>query len=129
MYRIDKTPYGFRLTFAGKMDRAEMAKWVAEAKSKLKGVTGKFGVFVDMRTLGLLDQDAQAEMKHGQVAFKAAGMQRSVVILANALLTMQFRRIGKETGIDAWERYIDASATPNFEQTGVAWLERGVEPS
>jgi hypothetical protein len=128
MYSIERTTYGFRLTFGGKIPKAEMAAWVGESTAALAGVVDKFGVFVDMRELQVLDADAQAEMKKGQVAYKTAGMERSVVILANPVVTMQFKRIARETGIDAWERYLDASSTPTWEQVGVAWVERGVDP-
>ncbi len=41
---------------------------------------------------------------------------------------MQFKRIARETGIDQWERYINASATPNWEQVGIDWLTRAADP-
>jgi hypothetical protein len=128
MYRIDKQPYGFRLTFGGFIAKDEMSKWVAEAEKALALVPGAFGVFVDMRTLKPLPSDSQQEMKKGQVLFKAKGMQRSVVVLCDAITTTQFRRIGKETGIDKWERYIDASANPDWESRGIAWLKTSQEP-
>jgi len=34
-------------------------------------------------------------------------MVRSVVILANTITKLQFKRIAQETGIYQWERYID----------------------
>ena len=46
-------------------------------------------------------------MQEGQKLFKNAGMERSVVILSTAMVTMQFKRIAKETGIYEWERYIE----------------------
>ncbi len=41
---------------------------------------------------------------------------------------MQFKRIAKETGIYEWERYINASATPNWEQAGADWLTKAADP-
>jgi hypothetical protein len=46
-------------------------------------------------------------------------MDRSVVILANSVTTMQFRRIAQETGIYQWERYIDASKVTNWEEIAI----------
>jgi hypothetical protein len=128
MYRIDKQPYGFRLTFGGFIQKDEMAKWVADSEKALVNVSGAFGVLVDMRTLKPLPSDAQAEMKIGQVMYKTKGMQRSAVILSDTLTTMQFRRIGKETGIDKWERYIDASTNADWAEQGETWLTLGKEP-
>ena len=56
---------------------------------------------------------------------KQKGMERSAVILANATVTLQFKRIARETGIDAWERYVDASSVPDFETAAVDWITKG----
>jgi hypothetical protein len=128
MYSIDKKPWGFQLVFAGTIDTDEMVRWVKESEAVLASQQDKFGVFVDMRTLAPLSSDAETQMQNGQKMFKAKGMERSVVILNNALLTMQFRRIARETGISAWERYIDASKFPDWEKMGEAWLTTATEP-
>jgi hypothetical protein len=41
---------------------------------------------------------------------------------------MQFKKIAKETGIDQWERYIDASSNPNWEDAGLNWIASSKEP-
>jgi hypothetical protein len=41
---------------------------------------------------------------------------------------MQFKRIAKQTGIYAFERYLDASKTPGYEKIGIAWIQNGVDP-
>jgi hypothetical protein len=81
-----------------------------------------------MRTLKPLQPDVQAILEEGQKLFKQKGMARSVVILANSVLTMQFKRIAKETGIYLWERYIDSNTNPKWEQTGIDWLAKGIDP-
>ncbi|MBN2671187.1 MAG: hypothetical protein JXX29_05925 [Deltaproteobacteria bacterium] len=128
MYRIERKSYGYRLTFGEKIDAAEMKEWLEESKVVLQTSTEQFGVFVDMRTLIPLRRDAQPFMQEGQKLYKRSGMVRSVVILNNAATTMQFRRIAKETGIDEWERYIDADAVKNWEDVGLAWVRDGIEP-
>lgn len=55
-------------------------------------------------------------------------MERSVVILESTIITMQFKNIAKETGIYQWERYLDASKVPNFEEVGKKWLINGIDP-
>jgi len=128
MYNIEKKDFGYKLTFSGTVEAAEMANWVKDAEKALASQAGPFGVFVDMRALNPLSNDAKAEMEKGQKLFKQKGMQRSVVILNSAIVTMQFKKIAKETGIDAWERYIDASNAPDWEAKGIAWLKNGTEP-
>lgn len=128
MYKIDKKLYGYYLTFGGFIPKDEMDKWVKDSEKALAGQSGKFGVFVDMRTLKPLPPDSQESMKTGQKLYKTKGMQRSVVILNDSVTTMQFKRIAKETGIYEWERYIDASKTINWEQVGVDWIKDGKDP-
>lgn len=128
MYQIEKKSYGVKLTFAGLIAKDEMQKWVAESAKITKSLPSKFGVFVDMRDLKPLAADSQLVMQEGQKLFKNAGMERSVVILSTAMVTMQFKRIAKETGIYEWERYIDFSKTADWEEIGIKWLEDKIDP-
>jgi hypothetical protein len=105
-----------------------MAKWVEESKSLIPSLPQRFGIFIDMRNLATLPQESKIEMEKGQIAYKQAGMQRSVVILENSIIAMQFKKIAKETGIDQWERYIDASSNPNWEDAGLNWIVSSKEP-
>lgn len=128
MYSIERKPFGYYLTFGGTIDRAEMSGWVDESERALAGAPAAFGVFVDMRGLEPLTDDAQVAMREGQRLYKARGMTRSVVILSNAVLTMQFRRIAKETGIDEWERYVNGGKEPAWESVGLRWIIEAVDP-
>lgn len=128
MYRIEKVPSGFILTFGGIMSKGEVERWVAESKVALQGKIGGFGVLIDMRNLKPLALDAQEVLKQGQKLYKDAGMQRSAVVLNDPLQTLQFQRIAKTTGIYEWERYIDASKDPDFKQTAIDWLTKGIDP-
>lgn len=128
MYKIETRPFGYKLVFSGFISELEMKKWAEESATLLATARGSFGVFVDMRDLKPLPAEAQKHMEQGQKLYKAKGMQRSVVILANPIVTMQFRRLAAQTGIDKWERYLDASSSPNWEKLGVDWLQNGTEP-
>jgi hypothetical protein len=128
MYAIEKTLWGYKLTFGDFIQNDEMTKWVDESKTALEGAPAEFGVFVDMRSLKPLPEDAKETMTRGQKLYKEKGMVRSVVILDNPVTTMQFKRIAKESGIDQWERYIDASSHPDWEAKGVAWVKEGTDP-
>ncbi len=128
MYKIEKRSSGFFITLGGFIEPAEMKEWLEESKNKLAGVISSFGVIVDMRTLAPLPSAAQAIMVEGQQLYKRAGMQRSAVILSNAVTTVQFRRLAKESGIHTWERYLDASAEPQWQQKAVDWVTSGKDP-
>jgi len=129
MYKIEKTNYGVKLTFGGFMQKAELIKWVEDSENTLKTIDKpSFGVLVDMRTLVPLSADAQQEMQKGQILYKQKGMVRSCVILANAMLTTQFKQIAQQTGIYQYERYIDASANANWDTIAQKWLVDAIDP-
>jgi hypothetical protein len=128
MYKIEKKPWGLELTFADTVPKQEMQAWLDESKNLLRTLKPGFGVFVDMRTLKPIAADAQAVMQEGQKLFKAQGMARSVVILAGSIVTLQFKRIAKETGIYEWERYVDSSVVPTWQEKGIAWVRDKIDP-
>jgi len=128
MYTIEKTDFGYRLTFGGRILADEMSLWVQESEEALAKQRPGFHVFVDMRSLRPISADAQVQMQRGQRLYKEKGMERSVVILSDPTLERQFQRIAKQTGILLWERYVDATRVPNWEQVGMDWLVEGKEP-
>jgi hypothetical protein len=128
MYKVEKADFGYRLTFGGFMEAQEMRRWVDDSKKILETAQGAFGVFVDMRTLKPLPEDAQMAMQEGQKLFKEKGMTRSVVIVTGALTKIQFKRIAQETGIYQWERYIDATSGPDWEARGIGWISKAIDP-
>ncbi len=60
--------------------------------------------------------------------FKALGGVRSVVIFDSPIGAMQVRRLARETGVCAYERYLDSQTTPDFEKVGLAWVMDGKDP-
>lgn len=128
MHAIEKHDYGYLLVFGGFMDEAEMKAWVAESREALAKAPKSFGVMVDMRTLKPLTDAAQAAMVEGQKLYKEKGMQRSAVALASSVVTMQFRRLAEESGIYAWERYLDASKVTDWEKVGKEWITAAKDP-
>ncbi|MCL2072528.1 MAG: hypothetical protein FWH18_01285 [Marinilabiliaceae bacterium] len=128
MYNIQKMNYGYKITFGDFMDENEMKNWFEASKVALQTAQPGFGTFIDMRTLKPLTPEAQKYMQEGQKLWKEKGMIKSVVILANSITTMQFKRIAKETGIYQWERYIDATTNQNWEKAGIDWVQNGIDP-
>jgi len=128
MYNIEKTNFGYQITFGDFIMPEEMTKWFEESKEKLATSYNDFGLLVDMRALKPLPKEAQEIMQAGQKYYKMNGMKRSCVILNNPTTMMQFKRIAKNTGINTFERYIDSSANPNWMETAVNWLTNQVDP-
>jgi len=128
MYKIDRTEYGLRLFFGETIDAREMNDWLRDFSAEIDKFEDTFLVFVDMRTLIPLKGDAREIIGRGQKYARENGMLRSVVILRNPVITMQFKGIAHETGIYGHERYIDASTTPDWEQVGLEWLLNKKDP-
>lgn len=130
MYRIEQTPFGFHLTFSGMMSAAEMQAWKDEALRTLR--TAKlpkpFRVYVDMRDLAPLPQDAQEVLVTGQAEFKNSGMDRSVGVVAKRMIAMQMRNTALASGIESGERYISVEEE-HWESEAMDWILKGVEPS
>ncbi|NOT09484.1 MAG: hypothetical protein HOP28_14935, partial [Gemmatimonadales bacterium] len=116
------------LTLSGFITVEEMRRWGQEIVQALSSLPDTFGIFVDLRTLAPLPPEAQAAMKQGQMFAKRRGMVRSVAIVENAITKLQFARIARETGIYAWERYVDASRDWDWEQRGLDWIIEGRDP-
>ncbi len=128
MYKIEKQKYGYKLTFDGNMNVYEMSRWLKESRQTLSDSPEEFGIFVDMRSIDPLAADAQVFMKEGQLLYKDKGMIRSVVIFDSSLTKTQFERIAQLTGIYELERYIDASSVDDWEETGINWVDNGIDP-
>ena len=130
MHRIEETKYGYKLVLEGFLQREEVGQLLEDMKAKIrpreKGET--FPLLLDMRKSNAFPSDAREILKQCLLFCKQAGMERNAVILASAIATLQARRIAKETGIDRWARYIDASSQNDWEKIAVDWLTNGVEP-
>jgi hypothetical protein len=128
MFRIEKTNWGYRLTFGGSCPVEEIVKWLEESRKILADQEEEFSVFVDMRSIIPLSREAQVHIQEGQKLYKRRGMLRSVAILSSPVVAAQFRRIAGETGIGRWARYIDALTVPDWEEVGMGWLLKEVDP-
>src|SRR5512139_3896429 len=128
MYRIERKPYGVRLTMAGSMSVEEARGWLEESYTVVPRLGGEFSVFVELLCLETTSAEVRAVMMEGQRYYRRWGMRRSVVIVSSEKQAMEFRRIALESGIYEWERYVSAEATPDWEEVGLAWIEHGTDP-
>lgn len=131
MYRIERAPWGgYSLTFSGMMTAAEMQAWKTEALRDIRkgGLPKPFRVYVDMQALAPLPQDAKEVLVTGQAEFKAAGMDRSVVVVAKRMIAMQMRNTALASGIEVGERYISVEEE-SWNREAMDWLLKGTEPT
>jgi hypothetical protein len=128
MYLVEKAPYGFAITIADRVTKDEAVAVLEQSRSLLAEVTGRFGVLVDIRGLRPLDPEVQAVVNATQKLYFDSGLERSAVMLASAVMTLQFRRIAAESGVKQHERYVDGSASYDCEKVALAWITEGLEP-
>ncbi len=130
MYKIERRPSGYLLSFSGKIEKDEMQRWYNESKIALVGENeSSFGVVIDMRSLQPLQDEAKTIMVSGQQLYKNKGMKRSAVILANESICRQFKNLAVQSGIYVTERYIDASSAVNAVEQAINWVKNAVEPA
>lgn len=129
MYKIERTDLGFHLTFSGDVSKEELEEWYEESKQLLAGQKSPFGVIIDMRTLTPVAAEGQAVIVRGQAMYHSHGMQRSCVILSDPIITLQFMRLARHSGIHKYERYIDASSHPGWLQKARDWVKNAVAPA
>jgi hypothetical protein len=55
-------------------------------------------------------------------------MERSCVILESAVVTMQFVRLARQSGIYSFERYINAASHPDWHKKALGWIENKIDP-
>lgn len=131
VHKIEETKYGYKLVLEGFLQREEVGQLLETMKVKIrpreKGES--FPLLLDMRKSNAFPSDARDLIKQCLLFCKQSGMERNAVVLNSAIATLQARRIAKETGIDRWSRYIDASSRPDdWEKIAEEWLLRGVDP-
>ncbi len=128
MHRIEETPYGYRVTFEGFLQRDDAGTLLESFRKTVKPRDGGFAVLVDMRTSRAFPAEAQEVVKQAILVCKEAGLERNAVVLNSAIATLQAKRIARETGIEKDIRYIDASSEPEWERVAIDWLTAGVDP-
>jgi hypothetical protein len=129
MYKIERRPSGYILTFTGLIDSTEMQRWFNDSKDKLAvEASSSFGVIIDMKDLKPLAADARTIMVDGQKLYKTKGMKRSAVILNSAEICKQFKNLALQSGIYSTERYIDASQVKNPVDIAIDWVKDAVDP-
>ncbi len=125
MYRISKTEYGFEFTLLGFIEEGEMRSIKRETEILLAGRERKFAVLVDMTMIKSLPIESRKIMIEMQKKMVRCGMSRSALILENRIISMQFKKLARESGIDSRELHINASKCPNWKKTAMAWILNG----
>jgi len=129
MYKIEKRPSGYILTFSGVINPEEMERWVHESeKALLTESSTSFGVIINMKDLQPLSMETNKLLISGQKLYKERGMKRSCVILGNSAQCTKLKNTAIQSGIYTSERYIDASSVKNPIEKAVNWVKDAIDP-
>jgi hypothetical protein len=131
MYSVEITNYGLKLRRSGFPDAEGSRELLSIYLQKLEEVKEKgkpFGHLIDLRGFTPGPPETQQIIVTIMTSFKGAGGIRSAVILDNPLAAMQIRRLGREAGIDSWEKYLDPETHPDYEKAALDWITDGVNP-
>lgn len=131
MFTIETTSYGIKVRregFPADEESRELLTQYLKALENAKRSMKAFGHMFDLRGFKPGGPETQEIIKTIMQKFKEAGGVRSGVILDSPIAVMQIRRLARESGIYAWERYVDPETHPDFEQKAIAWIEYGEDP-
>lgn len=128
MFKIEKKTYGLKMTFEGFVKPDEMQSWLDQFTSAMETTPRGFGILVDMRKLKPLPPESQSLMNIGQSYGRERGLTRSLVVVDSSITALQFKRIAKHTNVAEYERYLDSSSHPNWENIGINWIQNAQEP-
>ncbi len=128
MYRIQNEDFGVRIKIDGSLGVERAQVWLGDLAKVLDKTKSPFGVIVDVREAKIFLPQTQEILKKGMEACFKAGMERAAVVLSSAVGTLQARRLARETGIDTWQRYVDASSHKDWERRALDWILNGVDP-
>lgn len=127
--RNEDRPFGFAIIAPGLISEMDARIWIDDLY-QLVTRSGRttFGLLVDIRRQRANPPGATALIQQAMRWLREAGCVRSAVVLDNSMALIQIRRLAAETGVDAYERYINAVATPDWERKAEDWIVRGIEP-
>ena len=129
MYKIERRPSGYILTFSGSISPDEMQQWSDESQRNLSTETSSsFGVIINMKDLQPLSTESNKILVSGQKLYKEKGMKRSAVILNSAEACNQLKNLAVQSGIYVIERYIDASQNTNAVELAINWVKDAIDP-
>lgn len=127
MYKIDKKPYGIKITFSGFIKKDEMMSYKSEIKTLLNSLPAKFGILMDMKDMKTLPAESQ-EVLNANPELVASRLTRSATIINSALVGMQIKRLAVESQVSDTKRVFDVSKVPNWEKLAEDWIANGIDP-
>lgn len=128
MYQIQETPYGLHVIFDGFLQKPEMESWRDDVLRAINGRRGEFGALADLRAAKAFPADAQQVLFEAIQKLRELGLGRQAVVVTSPITKIQATRMAKHLGMYEVVRFLDASSLENWEELGVAWVAKGIDP-
>ena len=129
MYNIEKTNYGFHITFSGKMSEAEAVEFKEEVESILPSLEHPWSSIVDLRTWVPAEPTVLELLRQVEQLSKSHGLQRRAIIAYSPVIKGQASQLSLVSETNDSERFIDASKLENWEEQAIGWAANAVEPT
>lgn len=128
MITLQKTGWGIHMVAPGYITEDAARAWRDDLHRLLADMPAPFGLLVDIRTQRANPPETQTIIQDVMRSLREKGLQRSAVVLDSALALRQLVRLSQSTGVYAYERYLDANTTPDWERRALDWIQHGREP-
>lgn len=128
MHEVKETEYGLYVEVTGLVSLDQSIVIMAEMRQIFESRETGICVFANLQKMDLLTEETQAVLLKIQRHCVNSGVKRVAVILGNATVAHQFKRLSLESGIYDYERYLDASSDPDWETKGLKWITEGIDP-
>lgn len=127
MYQLEKKNYGCKVTIAQQFKLKEARAYIEELKEIIPQLPEKFGIILDLRDLSPLEKESKKILKYSQ---KLIGkkLQRSAVIIDSAIISIQLKRLARQSGIFRAMRFLDATKLSGYKEIARNWVINGIEP-
>ncbi len=128
MYRIEKTAYGTRVTFGGRLTADEAKQFAVELAGLREQLKGPRAVIVDIRSLLPPEPRVIELLNQAFAESKETGLQRAAVIVSSPVVKGQAIQIAFVAQVANDTRYFDSSKTSDWEALSLDWALNGVDP-
>jgi D-serine deaminase-like pyridoxal phosphate-dependent protein len=128
MQRVRRTDFGVEIVFGGPLTPEEAEELLAELHRELPPAGGHFGVLVDSRRSRAYTAMEQETFRRGIQLCVERGMERALVVHDSGISSLQATRLAKETGTQAWTRYVDSRSHPDWPRVAEDWLRHAIDP-
>jgi hypothetical protein len=129
MYRIEKTDYGFYITFSGRMSEAEAVQFKEEVENMLPSLAQSWSSIIDLRTWIPAEPKVLMFLEQVERFSRDHGLKRRAIIAHSPVIKSQASQLSFVSETNDLERFIDASKVENWEELAVGWAAHGVEPT